>query len=238
MRHGFADSVHMLTAGRLTVTWQVAASAAVHALLLIVLLHGVDSSVEAPRERSVAVDIITAAQYAAAVAAPPQARLLAAPEPPVRRPAVAPAPAAPVAPPATESDFSAMVHATHLQAAEVLAEPASKEVRDTLPLLGSDERVAQMCNIEALAQIHTADARFDPDILVAYAMADMEVANRVVDADGGAFRSKREWYGFKFHCEVAADLQSVTDFSFSIGEPIPRDQWASHDLTTEDADLD
>ena len=131
-----------------------------------------------------------------------------------------------------------MVHATHLQAAEVLAEPASKQVRDTLALLGGDERVAQMCNIEALAQIHTADPRLVPDILVAYAMADMEVANRVVDADGGAFRSKREWYGFKFHCEVAADLQSVTDFSFSIGEPIPRDEWESHDLTAEDADLD
>jgi hypothetical protein len=228
----------MLNAGRLTVTWQVAASAAVHALLLIVLLRGVDSRVEAPRERSIAVDIITAAQYAAAIAAPPQVRALAPPEPLARLPAATPAPVAPVISPAAEANPPAMVHATHLQAAEVLAEPASKEVLDTLPLLASQERVAQMCNIEALAQIQTADARFDPDILVAYAMADMQVANRVVDADGGAFRSKREWYAFKFHCEVAADLKSVTDFSFAIGEPIPRDEWESHDLTAEDADLD
>ena len=238
MRHGFADRVHMLTAGRLSVTWQLAASATVHALLLIVLLRGVDPRVEAPRERSIAVDIITAAQYAAAITAAPQAQLLAAPEPVTRQPGAAPAPVVPAAPPPAETNPSAMVHATHLQAAEVLAEPASKQVRDTLALLGGDERVAQMCNIEALAQIHTADPRLVPDILVAYAMADMEVANRVVDADGGAFRSKREWYGFKFHCEVAADLQSVTDFSFSIGEPIPRDEWESHDLTAEDADLD
>lgn len=232
MRHGLADPIQMLTAGQLRGTWQLAASVSVHALLLIVLLRGADTRPEAPRERSIAVDIITAAQYAAAIAAPAQAKALAP------RPVATPAPAAPTEPAPAETNPSAMVHATHLQAAEVLAEPASKEVRDTLPLLGRDERVVQMCNIEALAQIRTADTRLDPDILVAYAMADMEVADHVVDADGGAFRSKREWYGFKFHCEVAADLKSVTDFSFAIGEPIPRDQWESHDLTAEDADLD
>lgn len=241
MRHGLADSMQTLTAGRLKVTWQIAASAAMHALLLIALLHGVAPLPETAQQRSVAVDIITAAQYAAAIAAPPQALALTSPdrlapeEPIVGRPAATPAP---VTAPPPQTHSSAMVHATHLQAASVLAEPASKAVRDTLPLLGSDDRVVQLCNIEALAQIHTADTRLVPDILVAYAMADMEVANHMVDADGAAFRSQKQWYGFKFHCEVAADFKSVTDFSFAIGEPIPRDEWESHDLTAEDADMD
>lgn len=238
MQHDLADSMQTLTAGRLSDMGMVMASAAAHAVLLLVLLHGPEAKLESPQPRSVAVDIITAAEYAAATA-PPQARRSVPQQPLTPPPVATPTPVVPPEPaPVEEASPSAMVHATHLQAAAVLAEPASKEVRDTLPLLGGDERVVQMCNIEALAQIHIADARLVPDILVAYAMADMEVADRVVDAEGAAFRSQKQWYGFKFHCEVAVDLLSVTDFSFAIGEPIPRDQWESHDLTAEDAALD
>ena len=224
--------------GRLPVGAELVASALLHAILLALLLHQAKVLPDAPPEHSIAIDLVTAAQYAAATAIP---AIVTAP---VSRASVAqpPAKALPVAPPSpalpTSVPPSGMVHPTQLLGAGVLAEPTSKEVRETLPLLGGDERKVQLCNIEALAQIHAADAKLDPDILVAYAMADMDVSAAGVTADGGAFRSKQQWYGFKFRCAVSADLKSVTDFSFAIGEPIPKSEWESHDLTADDQDMD
>ncbi|MDB5538170.1 MAG: hypothetical protein JWQ65_3045 [Devosia sp.] len=224
--------------GRLPAGTELVASALLHAALLALLLHQAKTLPEAPPEHSIAIDLVTAAQYAAATAIPaivtaPTSRASLAQSPPKALQVTPPSPVPP-----TSVLPSGMVHPTHLLGASVLAEPASKEVRETLPLLGGDERKVQLCNIEALAQIHAADAKLDPDILVAYAMADMDVSATGVVADGGAFRSKRQWYGFKFRCDVSADLKSVTDFSFVIGEPIPKDQWESHDLTADDQDMD
>lgn len=217
---------------------ELVASALLHAMVLALLLHAGGVLPAAPPEHSIAIDLVTAAQYAAATAVPaiviaPVSRAGVA-QPPPKAPPVAPPPPAPP----TSVPPSGMVHPTQLLGASVLAEPASKEVRETLPLLGGDERKIQLCDIEALAQIHAADAKLDPDVLVAYAMADMDVGPAGVTADGGAFRSKQQWYGFKFRCEVSADLKSVTDFWFAIGEPIPRSEWESHDLTAEDQEMD
>ncbi|HTN60947.1 MAG TPA: DUF930 domain-containing protein [Devosia sp.] len=218
---------------RLPIGADIAASAVLHVALLALLLHQSTALPDAPPERSIAIDLVTAAQYAVAIAAVPT--VLTAPA--SRTSAVPPTARLPPVP-QPKAETSGMVHARQLLGASVLAEPASKEVRETLPLLGSDEQRIQLCNIEALAQIHAADERWDPDILVAYAMADMEVTDHGVAADGGAFRSRQQWYGFKFRCEVSSNLKAVTDFQFAIGEPIPKSEWASHDLTADDQDMD
>ncbi|MET3898254.1 hypothetical protein ABIB57_002203 [Devosia sp. UYZn731] len=224
--------------GRLPAGTELVASALLHAILLALVLHQARALPDAPPEHSIAIDLVTAAQYAAATAIPaivtaPVSRASVAQPPPEALPVTPQPPAQP-----TSVAPSGMVHPTQLLGASVLAEPASREVRETLPLLGGDERKVQLCNIEALAQIHAADPRLDPDILVAYAMADMDVTSDGVTADGGAFRSQKQWYGFKFRCAVAADLKSVTDFSFAIGEPIPKSEWEGHDLTADDQDMD
>ncbi|MDB5529682.1 MAG: conserved hypothetical exported protein [Devosia sp.] len=224
--------------GRLPAGAELVASALLHAMLLALLLHQARALPDAPPEHSIAIDLVTAEQYAAATALPaivtaPASKASVARPPPEAAPVAPPSPA-----PSTGVPPSGMVHPTQLLGAGVLAEPASKEVRETLPLLGGDERKVQLCNIEALAQIHAADPKLDPDVLVAYAMADMDVSATSVTADGGAFRSQKQWYGFKFRCAVAADLKSVTDFSFAIGEPIPKSEWESHDLTAEDQEMD
>jgi hypothetical protein len=212
-------------------------SVLLHAALLAMLFHGLDAPPETPKERSVSVDIISAAQYAAAVAAThltaPTARTeVVQPAPvPVEPPPVAPAP---TPPPAEVAEPSGMVHATELKAAGVLAEPGSKEVRETLPLLASDERMTQLCDIEALEQIHLWKDALHPDTLVAYAMAETQVTAHTIQADGGAFRDARQWYQIKFRCEVADDFQSVTDFQFAVGDLIPESEWDAHNLTAEE----
>lgn len=230
MQHGMVHKA-VVSDRRFSAVPQFAVSLALHAAVLALLLHGVGHKVAAPQERSIAVQIVNAAQYAAALAVP---QLTAPrPEPVIAQPVPAAlAPPVPQSAPSTEE--AGMVRATHLQAATVLAEPGSKAVRETLPLLASDERMTQLCDIEALEQIHLWKSALHPDVLVAYAMAETQVSEHVIQADGGAFRNERQWYRIKFRCAVADDFQSVTDFQFSVGALIPPSDWDAHNLTTEE----
>ena len=95
----------------------------------------------------------------------------------------------------------------------------------------------QLCSIEAIEQIRRARPEVEPDTVVAYAMADMVTRDGALIADGGAFRSRREWYEVKFSCVAAADYSAVERFEFSVGEFIPHDKWEEHYLTAaEDED--
>lgn len=92
----------------------------------------------------------------------------------------------------------------------------------------SDERVLQLCSIEALAQIAAADAAYDPDLLAAYSMGDIRLAARSVEADRAAFRSRGQWCGLDFKCSLTGALDAIA--AFTIGVAIPHEQWASHNL--------
>jgi len=94
----------------------------------------------------------------------------------------------------------------------------------------------QLCSIEAIEQIRRARPEFDPDTVVAYAMADMATRDGALIADGGAFRSRREWYEVKFSCVAAADYSAVERFEFSVGSFIPHELWEEHYLTAAESD--
>jgi hypothetical protein len=93
----------------------------------------------------------------------------------------------------------------------------------------------QLCNIEGLEQIKRAAPTYAPDTLVPYAMADMDGSGLTLIAGGGAFRSRRRWFGITFRCTAAPDYSGVTAFSFKLSTEIPRDQWEAHNLNAEDA---
>jgi hypothetical protein len=127
-----------------------------------------------------------------------------------------------------------MIRAEHLFSAAALADPRSKGAREAFGQLSNGERIVQLCNLEALEQVHRWKGDFQPDYVVAYAMAGEKLSKRAVEADGAAFRSKQRWYNIKFKCEVAPDLKTVVAFEFLVGAEIPRSQWASHDLLPDD----
>ena len=192
-----------------------------------------------PAPASIAVDLLTPQQFAALstppapVPSPVEALPLPRAEP--LAPAVEqPAPKTPVSPVAPAAPTT--VHATRFFAAAILAAPENRRIREALPTLGHDERIVQLCNIEGLEQIRRADPRRDPDTLVAYAMGDTSIAGGVLTALGGAFRSRRNWYRASFRCAVATDFSHVEAFDLTLGEPIPREQWESHDLSEADAE--
>ncbi len=158
---------------------------------------------------------------------------------PRRPPIVAiPAPAAPglagalpnpdeAAPNASPAPVEAdgMIHPPRMLSQRVLADPRSRETVALLPRLAPDERVEQLCGLEAMGQIHDWQRSFEPDRVTAYAQAGTKLSGRVLTAEGAAFRSKRSWYGLRFACTVSADLKRVTAFAFHVGEPIPRESW-------------
>jgi hypothetical protein len=143
---------------------------------------------------------------------------------PPEKPA-APLSQAPAEPPA-------MISARTLHSESVLANPRSRGTREALKTLEASERTEQLCGLEAMSQIHAWKAEFEPDRVVAFAMAGTKLTKTVLEAEGAAFRSRKQWYGLHFRCEMTANGK-VAGFQFRVGEPIPRSEWAVHDLPPE-----
>ncbi len=131
-----------------------------------------------------------------------------------------------------------MVQADTLYSAGILASPRSRQARKGLAQLAPEERVVQLCNLEAMEQVHRWKADFDPDFLVAYALSGVKLTGQTLKANGGAFRSKRQWWRIAYSCEVAADANAVVGFAFKVGDAIPRDQWQDLGLPVADAAAD
>lgn len=125
-----------------------------------------------------------------------------------------------------------MITARTLHSESVLANPRSRGARESLKTLEASERIEQLCNLEAMSQIHAWKAEFEPDRVVAYAMAGTKQTKSALEAEGAAFRSRKQWYGLRFRCEMAANGK-VAGFQFRVGEAIPRSEWAAHDLPPE-----
>jgi len=216
--------------------WGPVASVGAHVGLLALLLvfspvRPLDASVQAPQ--SISVELIPPEKPAALpVPATPltlPSQVTAPAEPPA---AAAPAEPAPGARPAHAPNVG-LTHATHLFAASILKDPSSSKIRKTLSTFADSEKLMQICNMEGLEQIRRANPKFNPDVLVSYAMAETSVDGMTLIADGGAFHTGKNWIAIRLRCTVAADYSGVTDFAFSIGDPIPKSEWNSHNLPAE-----
>jgi len=210
----------------------VGASCLLHLLLLAgVMLLPVPQALRLPPIESIKVDFVPAPK-------PPEpvqrGEAASTPKAVPNAPAAQPAFQAPLAAPARQP----MVKAEKLYSAQVLADPRSRGARKALPQLAPQERVIQLCNIEALAQLRRQGTGFQPDLVVPYAIKDAKVTGRRLEAGGAAMRSRKHWYGLAFNCEVAPDLKTVVAFEFLLGAEIPRDQWADLDLPLDDGPAD
>ncbi len=206
-----------------------------HILLGVLLAIRTVSSFAPAIETSVEIELVDPESLAPAVPPPTPAQ---APAPaPVTE--IAPAPQSapttpppdkPIAPPVPPpADPPAMITAKTLHSESVLANPRSRGAREALKTLEASERVEQLCNLEAMSQIHAWKAEFEPDRVVAFAMAGVKLTKSALEAEGAAFRSRKQWYGLRFRCEMAANGK-VAGFQFRVGEAIPRSEWAAHDL--------
>lgn len=186
-------------------------------------------AIEAPRHMTVseppaAVDVVMVAppeNRAAPIATPTTAA--------TTQPQTASQPSAPPINPARPPS-NARVKATEYFAGTVLSDPRNRKTRQMLAALGSDERLIQLCNIEAMEQLKRWKAGFVPDHIVAYATADPSLTATSIKAPGAAVYAGGKWYGLSFGCTATTDLGSVASFDFALGRPIPRQEWERDNL--------
>ncbi len=186
-------------------------------------------AVQAPRDDH-EVKAGAAAQEAAS-AAPETAAREAPPSPPALPGPVTSGPPLTSGPPQ-------LVQAKELFSKRALASPRSRKAREMLGSLSGGERNLQLCNLEALEQINRLRPGSAPDLVAPYAMKAEKVRGNSVEVDGGAFRSKRNWFNIRFNCEVDPTGQAVVAFAFAIGDAIPKDEWQEHNLVADDGEAD
>ena len=124
----------------------------------------------------------------------------------------------------------AMIQPSVMLSAGALSTPEAEQARLALPTLADYDRRLQLCGLEAMEQIQAWQSTYSPERLVAYAMRDTRLRGDVVIADGAAFRSQGQWYNLRFECEVTQDLGKVVSFRFAVGDQIPYEEWAEHNL--------
>ncbi|KQU89204.1 hypothetical protein ASD02_20085 [Ensifer sp. Root1252] len=119
------------------------------------------------------------------------------------------------------------VKAEELFSAKSIADPRVKQAMGQLPV---KKRILQLCNIEALEQIRHQRPEDFPDILVPFGPSGGFIGKEQIDASGGAYRSKGNWYDVDFKCKVDLETVEVTSFSFAIGNIVPKTAWKSRRL--------
>ncbi|WP_210323870.1 DUF930 domain-containing protein [Agrobacterium sp. AGB01] len=119
------------------------------------------------------------------------------------------------APPTTDAPKK-LKSAKKLLSGQTIKDPAVRSMLGDLP---PKRRIAQMCSIEALAQIR--ETRADSDGLrgvVPNSEKGRVITGNVLEASGGAFNINNRWYDITFQCEVDLDNFKVTSFRFDIGK--------------------
>jgi hypothetical protein len=107
---------------------------------------------------------------------------------------------------------------------------AQSKLDHSLEQLDQGTRLEQICSLEAMTQVNRDKNPFRPDRALIYAMSEPKLNGNTLAGDGGAFRSKRKWYRFSFVCKVTPDHMRVTEFKYTLGDPIPEDKWEEYGL--------
>jgi hypothetical protein len=100
----------------------------------------------------------------------------------------------------------------------------------SLKMLAPAERLEQLCDYTAMTRIREQNKDYRPDRAVANAMAEPVATGDTLEVAGGAFRSRKKWYGLSYRCTATPDHMTVVAFRFIVGEEIPEAKWASFGL--------
>jgi hypothetical protein len=104
--------------------------------------------------------------------------------------------------------------------AAMLDAPAMARAREAIKTLPRDKRLVQTCNIEAVGQLGNAGRGFDPDAVIADALAMPAASGSTFTVTGGAFRSDGRWRALAYTCTLSPDLGAVRSFSYRVGDDV------------------
>lgn len=134
--------------------------------------------------------------------------------------------AEPAKPKAVEK-LSSLAPAKQLFSEESLS---SFRVRQSARKMTARDRIKQLCTIEALEQVRRQRPGTFPDLFVPYSRSGEGLSDYALNASGGAFRSKGDWYNINFKCTVDNSRSKVISFSFAVGGSVPRSEWGGRGL--------
>ncbi|MEP3428680.1 MAG: DUF930 domain-containing protein [Roseibium sp.] len=103
---------------------------------------------------------------------------------------------------------------------------ADPRVRSAMNGMPPGERMNLLCITELREQLHNEVPPFIPDRLPNF----RPQKGTVLEPGRAAFRSFGIWYDVAFRCEVDSAVKRVENFSYKVGKPIPRSQWAERRL--------
>ena len=110
-----------------------------------------------------------------------------------------------------------------------LAAANDSRIEKMLKQLDPDARFEQVCDLEAMRHIGR-DKTYRPERSMVSALATPKVVASTMSGNGGAFKSRGQWFQFSFKCQTTPDHMKVQAFSFQIGEPIPPEKWEPNGL--------
>lgn len=97
----------------------------------------------------------------------------------------------------------------------------SPEARDRLMLkveLGT--RIEQRCDARAGGEVSRQHPGFQPDKVIAYALADPQEHGTEVVAPGAVVRSQGRWFRLSFRCKTTPDGLGIVAFEHTLGTEI------------------
>ncbi len=115
-------------------------------------------------------------------------------------------------------------------AATLPAAAFTRQQTQELAKLSGATRLIQACDLEALIRIAADRNGLRPSHAPVDALSPPQIKGNTLKGDGGAVRSRDKWYQFSFTCVTSPDHLKVTSFTYKIGQPIPKEQWAAANL--------
>jgi hypothetical protein len=115
-------------------------------------------------------------------------------------------------------------------AAPALAAAPDARITAELMKLSPEARREQRCDGRAMGQVSRDHAGMQPDSIIAYAYSDPKASGTKVTAPGAAIHIGGAWYHISYSCQTSDDGLDIRSFSYTLGKPIPKDQWADHQL--------
>lgn len=101
----------------------------------------------------------------------------------------------------------------------------------SLKMLAPSERLEQLCDYTAMAQIRKDTKDYRPDRTVASAMSEPKAIDaNTIEAQGAAFRSRKKWFALAYRCTADGEHLKVLSFQYVIGAEIPETKWAGYGL--------
>ena len=110
---------------------------------------------------------------------------------------------------------------------EIKIEP---RIEAMLKRIDPADRLEQVCDYAAAKRIGRDKNPYHPDRAVIDSISPFKVEGDTIKGNGGAFRSRGEWYQFSFTCKTTPDRLKILSFDYHVGEKIPEDKWNDYGL--------